>query len=95
MQKPFSSSSFYFIGRRPFLQNYKFSNKNAHFSAWKDYKKNLCVVCRNFKSKISPIVAFTSSGILKSKQKLGITFDSDKLGGIDFTKFSKLTMCSA
>jgi hypothetical protein len=32
---------------------------------------------------------------LKGKQKLGVTFDSDKLGGIDFTKFSKLTMCSA
>ena len=33
--------------------------------------------------------------ILKGKQKLGVTFNSDKLGGIDFTKFSKLTMCSA
>ena len=40
------------------------------------------------------LVAVTSSGILKGKQKLGITFNSDKLGGIDFTKFSKLTMCS-
>ena len=39
--------------------------------------------------------AATSSGILKAKQKLGVTFNSDKLGGIDFTKFSKLTMCSA
>ena len=39
--------------------------------------------------------AVTSSGILKAKQKLGRTFNSDKLGGIDFTKFSKLTMCSA
>ena len=39
--------------------------------------------------------AVTSSGILKAKQKLGITFNSDKLGGIDFTKISKLTMCSA
>ena len=37
----------------------------------------------------------TSSGILKAKQKLGETFNSDKLGSIDFTKFSKLTMCSA
>ena len=35
------------------------------------------------------------SGILKGKQKIGLTFDSDTLGGIDFTKFSKLTMCSA
>jgi hypothetical protein len=41
------------------------------------------------------LAAVTSSGILKAKQKLGVTFNSDKLGGIDFTKFSKLTMCSA
>ena len=41
------------------------------------------------------LVAVTSSEILKAKQKLGVTFNSDKLGGIDFTKFSKLTMCSA
>ena len=39
------------------------------------------------------VVAVGSSGILKGKQKLGVTFDSDyKLGGIDFTI---LTMCSA
>ena len=37
----------------------------------------------------------TLSGILKAKQKLGRTFNSDKLGGIAFTKISKLTMCSA
>ena len=41
------------------------------------------------------IVTVTLSGILKAKQKLGRTFNSDKLGGIDFTKISKLTMCSA
>ena len=41
------------------------------------------------------IDAATSSGILKGKQKLGRTFNSDKLGGIAFTKISKLTMCSA
>ena len=41
------------------------------------------------------LVAVTSSGILKAKHKLGINFNSDKLGGIDFTKISKLTMCSA
>ena len=34
--------------------------------------------------------AATSSGILKAKQKLGVTFNSDKLGGIDFTKFLKI-----
>ena len=39
--------------------------------------------------------AVGSSGILKGKQKLGVTFNSDKLGGIDFTKISKLSMCSA
>ena len=32
---------------------------------------------------------------LKTKQKLGVTFDSDKLGDTYFTKFSKLTLCSA
>ena len=41
------------------------------------------------------IVTARSSGILKAKQKLGVTFNSDKLGGIDFTKFSKLNMCTA
>ena len=41
------------------------------------------------------LVAVGWSGILKGKQKLGVTFNSNKLGGIDFTKFSKLTMCSA
>ena len=41
------------------------------------------------------IVTARSSGILKAKQKLGRTFNSDKLGGIAFTKISKLTMCSA
>ena len=41
------------------------------------------------------LVAVRASGILKGKQKLGVTFNSDKLGSIDFTKISKLTMCSA
>ena len=41
------------------------------------------------------LVTATSSGILKAKQKLGRTFNSNKLGGIAFTKISKLTMCSA
>jgi hypothetical protein len=39
------------------------------------------------------LVAVTSSGILKVKQKL--TFNSDKLGRSDFITFSKLTMCRA
>ena len=41
------------------------------------------------------LVAVGLSGILNGKQKIGVTFNSDKLGSIDFTKFSKLTMCSA
>ena len=41
------------------------------------------------------IVAVGSSGILKGKQELGVTFDSYKLGGIGITKFSKLTICRA
>ena len=47
------------------------------------------------KSMLCVLDAATLSGILKAKQKLGVTFNSDKLGGINFTKFSKLTMCSA
>ena len=39
--------------------------------------------------------AVGSARILIGKQKIGLTFNSDKLGGNDFTKFSKLTMCSA
>ena len=35
------------------------------------------------------------SGILKAKQKLGVTFNFNKQDVIDFTKFSKMTMCRA
>ena len=41
------------------------------------------------------LVAVRSSEIWKGNQKLDVTFNSDKLGGIDFTKFSKLTVYSA
>ena len=37
----------------------------------------------------------TSSGILKAKQKLGVTFNFDKQDVIDLTKISKMTMCRA
>ena len=47
------------------------------------------------KSRLYLLDAVGSSGILKAKQKLGRTFNSNKLGGIAFTKISKLTMCSA
>ena len=39
--------------------------------------------------------AVGSSGILKGKQKLGVTFNFDKQDVIDFMKFSKMTMCRA
>ena len=38
------------------------------------------------------LVAVGSSGILKAKQKLGVTFNFDKQDDIDFTKFLKMTM---
>ena len=41
------------------------------------------------------IVAVGSSGILKAKQKVGVTFNFDKQDIIDFTKLSKMTMCRA
>ena len=41
------------------------------------------------------VVAVRSSGILKVKQKLSVTFNFDKQDVIDFTKFSKMTMCRA
>ena len=47
------------------------------------------------KSHLYIVVAVGLLGILKGKQKLGATFNFDKLGGIDLTKFSKLNMCRA
>ena len=44
---------------------------------------------------ISLLVAVGSSGILKGKQKLGVTFNFNKQDIIDFVKFSKMTMCRA
>ena len=41
------------------------------------------------------LVAVGLSGILKAKQKLGVTFNFAKQDVIDFTKFSKMTMCRA
>jgi hypothetical protein len=41
------------------------------------------------------LVAVTSSRILKAKQKLGVTFNSDNQDVIDFMKFLKMTMCRA
>ena len=50
---------------------------------------------RSDDSNHSRLDAVRLSRILKAKQKLGRTFNSDKLGGFAFTKISKLTMCSA
>ena len=41
------------------------------------------------------LVAVESSGILKAKPKLGVTLNFDKQDVINFTKFSKMTMCRA
>ena len=40
-------------------------------------------------------VIFCSCGRGIRDFEMEVTFNFDKLGGIDFTKFSKLTMCSA
>ena len=45
--------------------------------------------------RIAILVAVESSGILKGKQKLGVTFNFDKQDVIDLTKFTKMTMCRA
>ena len=36
MRNPFSSNSFYFIEKRSFVQNHKFSNKNNHLPVWRE-----------------------------------------------------------
>jgi hypothetical protein len=41
MRKPFSSNLFYFIERRSFAENQKFSNKNNHLPAWRK-SGNIC-----------------------------------------------------
>ena len=58
-------------------------------------KNNSTELAVNLCQQLRELDAATSSGILKAEQKLGRTFNSDKLGGIDFKKISKLAMCSA
>ena len=65
--------------RKKYLKKTFFSSKNNFFDFL--YKYILVVV--------------TSSGILKVKQKLGITFNFDKQDVTDLTKISKMTMCRA
>ena len=67
-------------------------------SEWGKVLKNIdkaSTISRSVSYHIYSLDAVTSSGILKAKQKLGRTLNSDKLGGIAFTKISKLPMCSA
>ena len=66
--------------------------RNLRRAAIKVFPVNLHVI--NVRE-VYLVDAATSSEILKAKQKLGRTFNSNKLGGIAFTKISKLTMCSA
>ena len=40
------------------------------------------------------LVVVGSSGILKGKQKLGVTFNFDKKDVNDLIKFSKMTICN-
>ena len=51
--------------------------------------------CVNIYHMIQGLDAVGSSGILKVKENLDITFNFDKQDVIDFTKFSKMTMCRA
>ena len=75
-----------------FNQIYSYSDLNQEF----DLINTLFPMCQDLSLLYYYVVVTArSSGILKAKQKLGRSFNSDKLGGIDFTKFSKLSMCSA
>ena len=77
-------------GRQKFIKrgicNWKINNCNIKIKNIVDTHYPVCTYILD---------AFTTSGILKAKQKLGVTFNSDKLGDTNFTKFSKLTMCTA
>ena len=44
-------------------------------------------------SSVYVLVSVTLSGILKAKQKLGVTLNFEKQGVINFKHFSKITMC--
>ena len=80
-----------------FLRSKEDKRKNISFFRTKSYSHWLRLVEGKFYKIAGAYIvdAATSSGILKAMQKLGGTFNSDKLGGIAFTKISKLIMCSA
>ena len=52
MRKPFLSNYSYFIERRIFAQNYKFSNKNDLLCAWRDFKKNVDMINETLSHKV-------------------------------------------
>ena len=62
-------------GRSRFIREVSPSSYLGRTQAWREIQ-NLYI-----------LDAVTSSGILKAKQKLGVTFNSDKLGGIDLGNF--------
>ena len=60
------------------------------------YSEKAAKFCEISNKHLSYVVdAVRLSGILKGKQKLGVTFNFDKQDIIDFTKFAKMTMCRA
>ena len=68
------------------------SDRCALFTVKVRSRLHKCIkISANFKTILSYyiVVAVTLSEILKAKQKLCVTFNSD------FTKFSKMTMCRA
>ena len=67
-------------------RNAKFKKNSNDFTSQTSVHKKLSLYL---------IVAVGSSGILKVKQKLGVTFNFDEQDVIDFTKFSKMTICRA
>ena len=52
-------------------------------------------LCMHTDATIALLDAVGSSEILKGKQNLGVSFNLDKQDIINFTKFSKMTMCRA
>ena len=69
--------------------------RNSNEEKESNRKKCLLKMHMHVPQKMYLLVAVGSSGILKAKQKLAVTFNSDKHDIIDFTKFSKMTMCRA
>jgi hypothetical protein len=87
-------SLFFFLKHSAFrfLAGY-FKLLHTLFPGWTQYNINIIIYQKLYYA--HPLDAVTLSGILKAKQKLGVTFNFDKQDVIDLTKFSKMTMCRA